>query len=308
MSLNKWRIYITAVDFGSLSKAAEKMGYTPSGVSQMISSLEDEIGIPLLVRSSRGVIPSKGATELLPTIRDLLKAEEKLSQVTSSIRGMKKGSITIGSYPSIAIHWLPKLIKEFQIQFPDIEFKIMEGLKQEIVSWLEEGITDISLMTLGEGINYDWIPLAKDPMIAVLPKNHEKAKYTSYQLKWYKNEHFIMPAMGRDDDVVRLLEKYQLDVNIAHSTLENISTLAMIEQDMGMSIMNELITKRWDCDVVKLPLDPPEYIEFGIAFKPASIVTPVTERFVSFVKENIELVSENYLKRNEDNKDEKNSN
>lgn len=290
MSISKWRIFVTAIDCGSISKASEELGYTPSGISQMLTSLEDELGLQLLIRSSKGVVPSKNGIQILSTVRDLLRTEEKLSQITQGIKGMNKGSITIGSYPSVATHWLPRLIKKFQVDFPDIEFRIMEGLRQEIVKWLEEGVTDISLMTYEDGMNNEWIPLAKDPMIAVLSKNHPKSQSDFYKLEWYDNERFIMPAMGRDDDVVRLLDKYKLNVNIALSTLENISTLAMIEQDMGMSIMNELITLRWECDVVKVPLSPPDFVEFGIAFKKSSITTPVTKEFVKFVENNIELV------------------
>lgn len=290
MAINKWRVFVTAVDSGSISKASEQLGYTPSGISQMLSSLEDEIGLQLLIRSSKGVAPSKDGLLILPTVRDLLRTDEKLSQITTGIKGLNRGSVTIGSYPSVATHWLPRLIKEFQLMYPEVEFRIMEGLRQEIVQWLEEGITDISIMTYEKGMDYEWIFLAKDPMIAVLPRNHPKAELKSYKLSWYNNERFIMPAMGKDDDVVRLLDKYKIDVNIALSTLENISTLAMIEQDMGMSVMNELITCRWDCDVAKLPLDPPEYIEFGIAFKLPSMTSPVTKKFVKFIQNNIELV------------------
>ncbi len=64
-----------------------------------------------------------------------------------------------------------------------------------------------------------------------------------------------MPALGEDSDVMELLHRFEITPDIKFSTVENFSTMSMIEQGLGMSIMNELITESWQCNVAMLPLE-----------------------------------------------------
>ena len=76
MELDRYRALVCAIETGSLSAAAEALQYTPSGVSRMVAALEEETGVPLLLREHSGVRPTKECEKLLPAIRDLLHAVE----------------------------------------------------------------------------------------------------------------------------------------------------------------------------------------------------------------------------------------
>ena len=69
MNIRKYEAYVRAVELGSLSKAAEQLGYTQSGISHMMQSLEEEVGFPLMVRTSAGIVPNSKGELLLPIIR-----------------------------------------------------------------------------------------------------------------------------------------------------------------------------------------------------------------------------------------------
>lgn len=282
MDSTKCKVFITSVELGSFSKAATALGYTTSGVSQLVNAFEKEMGFPLLIRDKKGVKPTDNALKIIPVLRDILMQEERLNQINAEIKGLAVGSVTIGAYSSISTHWLPSVIKGFQEAYPQIEIRLMEGIRQEVESWLADKRTDISFLSYKEPMPYEWIPLAEDPMLAVLPKNHPLADEAVYPLQNCQYERFIMPALGRDDDVAELFRRNKLTPQICFSTLENFSTLALIEQGMGMSIMNELITKRWQCDVVKLPLDPPQQITLGMALPSLKTASPAVKRFVSY--------------------------
>lgn len=94
-----------------------------------------------------------------------------------------------------------------------------------------------------------------------------------------------MPALGRDDDVLSMLYENGLKPSIQFSTVENFAAIAMIEQGLGMSIMNELITQNWQADVRKLPLDPPQQITLGIALPSFANASPAAKRFVKSATE-----------------------
>ncbi len=282
MDITKCKVFITSVELGSFSKAATVLGYTISGVSQLVNSFEKEMGFPLLTRDKKGVKPTDNALKIIPVLRDILLQEERLYQINAEIKGLATGSVTIGAYSSIATHWLPAVIKGFQEAYPQIEIRLMEGIRQEVESWLSDKRTDIAFFSYQEPMPYEWIPLAADPMLAVLPQTHPLADEAVYPLQNCQDERFIMPALGRDDDVAELLSRNKLTPKICFSTLENFAALAMIEQGMGMSIMNELITKKWQSNVVKLPLDPPQQIMLGIALPSLKTASPAVKRFVDY--------------------------
>ena len=114
MNIRKYEAYVRAVELGSLSKAAEELGYTQSGISHMMQSLEDEVGFPLMVRTSSGIVPNHEGEMLLPIIRQLLNTSEALEQYIAKIKGADTGRIRIAAYSSVATNWLPGIIRDFQ--------------------------------------------------------------------------------------------------------------------------------------------------------------------------------------------------
>lgn len=274
------RALLAAVDEGTISKAAEKLGYTPSGVSQLITALEDDLGFPVVDRGRRGVRPTEAGSKMLPAMREFVEREENIYQLAGEINGLEIGSVTIGTYPSVSAQWLPDVIREFEKKYPGIEIRLLEGIRQEICTWLDERTCDLGFITYWEPMEYDWFPLAEDSMIAVLPKDHPRANDRSYPVRECSREDFIMPAMGHDVDVERLMEKYDVDLNVKYQTFENGATIALIEKGLGMSVMNELCTLSWLTDAVKLPLDPPESVTLGIALPSYDHATPAVRKFV----------------------------
>ena len=204
--------------------------YTPSGVSQLVNALEDELGLELLRRSTRGVTLTSSGEALLTAVRDLLSQEERVRQLSDELKGLATGHITIASLSSISTHWLPGVIREFLTDYPQIQIKLMEGIEQEVSGWLDQHAADMAFMSYVEPISWDWIPLAEDPMVAVLPRDHPLADADRYPLENCMKESFIMPALGRDADLTAMFRRHGYSPKIHFSTLENYATLAMVEQ------------------------------------------------------------------------------
>ncbi len=282
MDLKKYKVFLTSADLGSFTKAAAQLDYTPSGVTHMMNALEEELGFQILTRGKSGVQLAENGKRLVPILRELLHLEEEFSQTVSEMNGLNSGTIRIGSYSSIAVHWLPKIIKSFQQDYPNIRIKLMEGIRQEVVSWLEEQKIDLGFMSYQPGMKFDWIPLRDDPMIAVLPLDHPLAKEKAYPLKNCESENFIMPACGSDFDVVELFRNAKISLKIRYETFENYAALSMIECGLGMSVMNELVTKGRICNVVKLPLEPEEHISLGIAVPNTDKLPPAAKKFIAY--------------------------
>ena len=127
MSLLKYKTLAAVVETGSLTRAADELGCTQSAVSHSIDSLEKELGFALLLRKRSGIKLTNEGERLMPAVRNLLNSAEQLNQTASAIRGLDSGTVRIGTFTSVGVHWLPGVLKEFQHDYPNVDFKLLNG-------------------------------------------------------------------------------------------------------------------------------------------------------------------------------------
>ena len=106
MDTKKIRALLTALEKGSLTAAAEEMGYTQSGLTHMMNSLEDELGIRLLVRSKGGVRLSPAGRELLPQLTALSDCAAELERSVEKLVQRSFTVLRLGAYSSVSRQWL----------------------------------------------------------------------------------------------------------------------------------------------------------------------------------------------------------
>lgn len=147
MNIDKYRMLLEAADTGSLSKAAEKFGYTPSGMVHIVNSIEQEFSFPILQRSNKGVSLTADGERIVPILREIVKWDEQLRQVSSAICGKIVGDIMVGSYFSIAMNWLPEVIRRFHEDYPNVHISVIEGTHQKLDQLLYEQRADFCLFS-----------------------------------------------------------------------------------------------------------------------------------------------------------------
>ena len=113
MDAKKLEILMTAVDLGSFSRASEVVGYTQSGLTHLVNSLEREIGFPLIIRSYNGIALTEEGRELMPAIRQFLQANANLENQIQTITEKQTETIRIAAYASIAMFWMPEILYRF---------------------------------------------------------------------------------------------------------------------------------------------------------------------------------------------------
>lgn len=133
MDINKYALFADIAETLNFTQSGENMGYTQSGVSHILKTMETELGFPLFLRTKQGVSLTHNAELLLPTVRKLLAVHEKLSQTIDAINGIEAGHITIACFASISRNWLPKIIYTFRQNYPGVEIELMEGGTDDIV-------------------------------------------------------------------------------------------------------------------------------------------------------------------------------
>ena len=284
MNIRKYEAFVKAVELGSLSKAAEQLGYTQSGISHMMQSLEDEVGFPLMVRTSTGIQPNSEGEMLLPVIRQLLNTSESLEQHISKIKGIDTGRIRIAAYPSVAAYWLPAIISSFRKDYPHVEVEIIEMGSGAIETIMSSRQAEVCIYAGGEGKDFEWEPLCCDRMMVLLPPRHPLAGNESIPLEALSREEFIMPMPDYDGEVRYILNKLKKGPHISFSACSDYTIINMVTQGIGVSILPELLLKNYKHQAVALPLDPVQERELGIGVPQLKAMSPVTKNFVQYVK------------------------
>ena len=158
MNIAKYEAFLHIIESGSLSAAASSLGYTQSGVSHMLSSLEKELGVHLITRNRAGIHLTNAGELILPVVRNLLANHEQLLQIISSIQGLNAGTVRIGAFTSVAVNWLPSIIKEFQQNYPNIQFKLMNGDYYDVENWFHGHEVDLGFIRMPFDPTYRCIP------------------------------------------------------------------------------------------------------------------------------------------------------
>ena len=283
LNLGKYETLAAVVEQGSLTLAAKQLNITQSAVSHTLDSLEKELGFPLLKRSRAGVSLTEEGERLMPSVRALLSSAEQLDQTASAIRGLETGMVRIGAFTSVAVHWLPSVLKEFQTDYPNVNFRLLNGDYHDVEEWISDGSVDIGFVNVPCSLDCECIPLMEDRLLAILPMDSRFASYPRFPLVECETEPFISLLKSSDHDARRALKAAGVEPNVRFYTKDDYAIIAMVEQGLGMSIMPELLLKGRHDHLLTLPLIPEAKRTIGIAIAAGNKAGPATRRFADYV-------------------------
>lgn len=285
--MNRYIALCKVVEAGSFVKAADMLGYTQSGISQMIQSLENELSLKLLVRSRTGVKLTPEGEELYPYILKITSSYHSMMEKNKEIKGLESGIIRIGTISSISCQWLPHIIKEFQNIYPHVQFVLLQGDYTTILEWIKTGEVDFGFINSTSALGLDTITLKEGELLAVLPKNHPLAGNNSVTLKELANEPFLLVQEGALSEPLEAFHSQNLHPNIKMCVYDDYTILSMVEEGLGVSILAELVLRRICYDVAKIPIEPPLTRTIRIAFNNLKTIPIASRYFIDYLKENI---------------------
>lgn len=151
MDTEKCRVLLTVLHERSLSAAAEALGYTPSGVSRLVDSLERETGFPLLHRGRGGVSATRACQELLPLMRRMAELDEQYQQLAHRIQGLDVGRVVAGTNYAAFYPWLSEVIAGFHHAYPGIRVELREGSSTQLGELVDHRRADFCLISQRPG-------------------------------------------------------------------------------------------------------------------------------------------------------------
>lgn len=285
MESKKLEALLMAVDLGSFTKAAEVLGYTQSGLTHMMNSLEKEVGFTLLERGRSGVRLTEEGERIAPAVREFLQANARLDSVIEQVASSRTEIIRVSAYASIAMHWLPGIIQRFREECPDVDVDIRMADHVDVpYELLAQGKMDAILVSPQDEGQYEWVHLADDPMFAVLPKDFDTQCMTAFPLAAFEARDFIMPSQGFDKDIMRIFNRIGVKPHILPTWVDDPTVISMVSHGLGVSMMTEL-TVRGRTDGVKLlPVEPASSRELGLAVRSLDAASDGLRHFIDCTK------------------------
>lgn len=286
MDLNilKYRAFVKTVEYGSFTKAAEILNYSQSGISRMIHDLEKEWKITLLERNRAGVKLTSDGYRLLPYAQSLCEEYQKLQMQVDDLHNVQTGIIRIGTFSSVATHWLPNIIKAFQKDYPGIDYELLLGDYSEIEEWIAQGRVDCGFLRLPTNSDFETIHLERDNLMAILPENHPLVKCDRVPIAALCQEPFMLLEKGAKAEVTEVFERNHLTPRVHFTTWDDYAIMSMVESGLGLSILPQLILKRIPYHIVAKELDVPAYRDIALALRDRKTASLAVKRFLDYLE------------------------
>lgn len=289
--MNRYIALKKIIELGSFTKAADAMGFTQSSVSQMIASLEDELGIKLLTRSRNGISLTFEGAELYPFIEKNILAYETMLEKSKAIKGLDTGIIRVGTVSSVTCHWLPTLIKGFLEIYPNVQFIFHQGDYSSISEWIRTGEVDFGFINPEAAAGLKTVEIKTGQMLAVLPKDNASAESKAIKLSDLSKEPFILLEEGRYSEPLEAFRKCGISPNIKYTLHDDYAIMTMVEAGLGVSILAELVLRRTNYNIAVLPTEPPIYRTLSVAYKDKNSLPIASKYFIDYIRKNTEIIS-----------------
>jgi DNA-binding transcriptional LysR family regulator len=284
MNIQKYLAFVKAVEYGSFTKAAEALNYSQSGISRMINDLETEWGIFLLERGRGGVSLTSDGLKLLPQLKRICNEHEILMTQIEDLHGIQSGMIRIGTFSSVATHWLPYMIKTFQKDYPKIDFELLLGDYIEIENWISEGRVDFGFLRLPTKTELETIFLEQDRLLVVIPQDHPFSKCDKFPINELLSSPFMLLEKGSNAEVSEIFEKHHISPQVHFITWDDYAIMSMVENGLGISILPELILQRIPYQIIAKELEVPAFRNIGIAMREQKSLSLAAKRFLEYLQ------------------------
>lgn len=281
MTLTQLEIFSLVAELRGFTHAANRLGISQSAVSHALKSLEQELGVELLRRHQSQVELSDIGEQLLLRARAMLGLANTLRQEAADARGMRTGTLRIGSFgPTSSIKLLPDILRRFREKHPGIEVHIDEGPDRQVIQWLEERRIDIGFVVLPEE-RFDTFALIDDQMVALLPAHHPLAARSELSLKELCDDPFVLTEAGSSELVSRLFNAARLQPNIRYRCSQLLSTLDTVSRGDAITVVAQgSLPEQQNGGYVQIPLSPKVTRQVGVAVLDQRQASPATLAFI----------------------------
>lgn len=249
MELRYLEIFCKVVDFKSFSKAATELFLTQPTISNHIKTLEDEVGIQLLDRLGRNVLPTKAGKILYGYANEIVKLKSNAVQELNKFMGNVKGSLVIGGSTIPGEYILPEYIARFKKAHPDVAVTLRLGDTQDIIDMIMDGSVEMGVIgSKADVLRIDCREFLKDELALVASARHFKKIKNQIDMKDLKKLSFIVREKGSGsrralEETLKKSGVNMEDLNIAAEVGSTEAVKQSVRAGIGISFLSLFAVK-----------------------------------------------------------------
>jgi len=292
MDIRQIRYFLSVVETGSFSAAADEHYISQSSLSKVIIALEKELGVSLFDRSKRKVFLTQAGEAFLEHARKLITAYKAM---VVELDGYKStlDSFSIATIPVLTQYGITTYLAQFRDLHPNIHFNIDEIDGLNILPALDEHRFDLAF-TRHNYLNHDRyasLEICKDKLLVVVSKNNRHANRTSISLKELSNDNFIV--FDRITDLHKLImdecRKAGFDPTIFYSSHRKVSVLGLVGTNIGLALMPVKVYDYYQhSDVLAIPLDENIICNIVLVYLKNRMLPEAARIFVDYMSRAVE--------------------
>lgn len=218
----------------------------------------------------------------MPYIRLVVTHYQRLDDIVDSILGLQRGSLSIGTYCSIASQWLPEIIQKYQQLYPNIAIRIREGGVSDVERWLYEGSIDFGFLSWKKNQNFKFLSLARDSLYAILPKGYSipEEYQKTFPISAFAEYPFIASENGVDHDVSAALAQAGVTPMTCFTCHDDHTIIPMVEKGLGVGLLPSMFLKGHDTNIQKIPVSPCSVRTLGIGILSEKTLSASSKAFI----------------------------
>jgi DNA-binding transcriptional LysR family regulator len=295
MELKHLQYFTEVVKHGSFSKAAEYLYISQPNISNVIKSLEEELDVKLLIRTTRKLELTDTGKLLFQYGQQISQTLQQFYQELDDTKNSKKGYVKIGIFPMLGTEFFTKMIAEFHKQYPEISVRFVEDGASNLKKALIQGELDLVVMPypIDEEL-FNFFPFLKGDLRILVHQRHPLANNESVKWSELLDENFIIFREGFTihDTIMEECGRLGFEPNIICETSQWNFMIEMVSINQGITILPQSKFNEIDHNNLKLKIlplvEPEKNWNLGIAWRKEYYLSFATRTWIQFLKGTLE--------------------
>ncbi len=285
MELRHLRYFIAVAEHLHFSRAAEILHIAQPPLSQQIQSLENELGVPLFIRTRRSVQLTPAGKAFLGEAKKVIAQAERAIAAAHQAHSGVLGQLAIGFVGTAIAEVMPTILKAFRQRYPLVETTLQNLVTTEQVQALRAGQIQVGILhppLLDASLHLEII--RREPLVVVLPADHTLAAQEQIALAQLREETFVMYPRtwnpGLFDQIMSLCQNAGFHMRFGQEALGWQSITSLVAASFGVSIV---------------PASSQLLRNAGVAYRPLQGVTPTFDLALAWLSGNDSPILYNFL-------------
>ncbi len=289
MELRTLRYFTVVAREKNITRAAELLRMSQPPLSSQMQNLEEELGVPLLIRGKRRLKLTPEGELLQRRAQEILELVEKTGEELRSMREGMSGTIALGMVEGRAPYLAARFIAGFREEFPLVRYNLWNGSSDDVLDRLRKGLADLAIIAVPYDVEHlEGFPVGQEPWVALLPRSHPLARLEGEELPLASlvGEPLIVPSRkSRIKAIRQWFGEIGAEPDIFCEMSNYLDAVALTERGVGISIFPQTTDAPSALLTSKVIVQPSRQAEYVLVWSKERRPSGLAEEFINFVRD-----------------------